>query len=261
MSVEARDPFTEGRVRAEDEDRFVLDLPNYDGPLDLLVELARARKIDISAISVLEIADQFLARLRQAKELRLELASDWLVMAATLTLLKSRMLVPTPPAERAEAEAAIEDLALRLRRLDAVRSVMEEIMDRRQLGIHWHRPVQGGADRGPAKRVDATLHGLLSEYVREARKTLAPPPAPVRQPFLVLSVEDAIRYLEETKVLGEGWQSLFAVVPPGRTVDKVHGRSKIAATYVAALELGKRGLVEIEQRTDEPLVNVRRRIG
>ena len=210
-------------------------------------------------ISVLEIADQFLEWLRRARNMKLELAADWLVMAATLALLKSRILIPAPKEERAEAEAAFEDLASRLKRLDAVRSVVEELSGRRMLGTHWHRPVPADIQRGRAKRLDATLHTLLSAYVREARITLAPKTSPVRRPFTLMSVEEAIQYLEKHSVLDGDWKSLFSIIPKGKTADKVHARSKIAAAYVASLEMGKRGLVEIRQDDDEPTVSIRRK--
>lgn len=244
--------------RFDAEEQLQIDLPSYEGPLDLLVELARNKKVDLNRISVLEIADQFLEWLRKARSLRLELAADWLVMAATLALLKSKILIPAPREERAEAEAAIEDLALRLRRLDAVRSLAEELQERRQLGNHWFRPVQGERERGVAKRLDANLHALLSAYVREARKTLLPSPAPVRRPFLLLSVEEAIHYLQTSNILGDAWQSLLDLAPKGVHADAMHARSKIAASYVAALELSKRGLVEVRALEGEPLVEIKR---
>lgn len=253
------DEFTSGVAFDPETEHLQIDLPSYEGPLDLLVELARNKKVDLNMISVLEIADQFLEWLRRARTLKLELAADWLVMAATLALLKSRILIPAPKEERAEAEAAFEDLASRLKRLDAVRSVVEEFSSRRMLGTHWYRPVPADIHRGPAKRLDATLHTLLSAYVREARITLAPKTPPVRRPFVLVSVEEAIRYLQKNDVLGDDWKPLLSLLPKGKTIDRIHARSKIAAAYVASLEMGKRGLVEIRQDDDEPIVSIRRK--
>ena len=109
------------------------------------------------------------------------------------------------------------------------------------------------------KHVDATLHSLLSAYVSEATLTMRPQPAPVRRPFLVLSVEEAIRHLQSTGAIDETWRSILDVVPMTRTVDAIHGRSKIAASYVAALDMAKRGKVEVRQSEDGLMVEVRRR--
>lgn len=242
-----------------DDDHLVLSLSNYEGPLDLLVDLARTRKIDLTAISLLEIADQFLDWIRKATDLRLEVAGYWLVMAATLALLKSRILIPTAKEDKADAEAAIEDLASRLRRLDAIRSVVEELQGRRRLGINWHIPTQLDDEKGAAKRVDANLHSLLSAYAREARKSSAPAIIPVKNPFLVLSVEDAISYLRSSGILSKDWKPLMELMPPLKPVDIVHARSRIAASYVALLELGKQGLVEVRQIEGSPVIAARRR--
>lgn len=261
MTPPADDDNSEFDLRAsiDPADRLLLDLPTYEGPLDLLVELARAQKVDLTIINVLHIADQFLIWFRRAGDLNLELAADWLVMAATLALLKSRILIPSAKEERAAAEAAFEDLASRLRRLESIRRIVDELSERRRLGLHWHRPIQIESDRGPVKRLDANLHALLTAYVREARITLAPAQAPVRTPYLVMSVEEAIRHIEASGVLGSTWQPILSIIPSTPAADETHQRSRIAASYVAALELGKRGLVEIEQMEDEPLVRVKRR--
>lgn len=245
--------------RPDEEEAFLVDLPTYEGPLHLLLELARSKKIDLIAINVLEIVDQFLLWYENAKSRRIELAADWLVMAATLALLKSRLLIPVPKEERAAAEAFIEDLSTRLRRLDAVRMLADELLNRRRLGIHWHAAVDEAADGKRRKHVDATLHSLLSAYVSEATLTMRPQPAPVRRPFLVLSVEEAIRHLQSTGAIDETWRSILDVVPMTRTVDAIHGRSKIAASYVAALDMAKRGKVEVRQSEDGLMVEVRRR--
>lgn len=242
-----------------DEGMMHIELPAYEGPLFLLLELARAKKIDLTAISILDIADQFLAWFHRAKDMRIELAADWLVMAATLALLKSRMLIPVPKDERAAAEALLEDLATRLRRLDAVRLIADELLARRRIGTHWHRPIVSESDGPGRKHLDATLHALLSAYVREAAITMRPQQAPVRRPFLVLTVEDAIRHLQESDALTEEWQLLSRVVPKGRNVDAIHARSKVAASYVASLEMAKRGEVEIEPAPEQGMISVRRR--
>jgi len=244
---------------SDTDENFLIDLPAYEGPLHLLLELARNKKIDLAAINILEIADQFLSWYRSAQAHRIELAADWLVMAATLALLKSRMLIPVPKEERAAAEAFIEDLSIKLRRLDAMRLLADEILNRRRLGNQWHALVDELGAKQQRKHLDATLHALLSAYVNEAALTLLPQQAPVRRPFLVLSVEDALQHLQGMGVLQDIWQPITNLIPKTRTVDTIHARSKLAASYVAALEMVKRGIADIRQDDSGYMVEVRTR--
>jgi len=241
--------------RTSDDESLVVNIDAFEGPLDLLLTLVRARKLDIEQVSVLAVVDQFIAWMRSAQSLRLELAGDWLVMMATLALLKSRLLLPASKDEKAVALAAVEDIAARLRRLDAIRAIGESLTARAKLGVDWFAPPPTDVGRGPGKRLEATLHAILSAYVREARYTLAPRAAPVRKPHVVLSVEDAIAHLAQSFIPCDRFTSILDLVPSTASVDAIHARSKIASTYVASLELAKRGRVEIEQQ--EFLIGVR----
>lgn len=245
----------------EDDDALVVDLGVFEGPLDLLLELVRSRKLDIGKISILSVVDQFLEWMQRARAFRLELAADWLLMAATLAAIKSRLLLPSAKEDREDAEAAMERLNDQLRRLDAIRSVAEELGSRRRLGVHWHTPGENAPEKGRAKRLEATLHALLSAYAREARRTLAPPPVPVRKPFLVFSVEEAIRHLLAAGLIDADWRPLDALVPKTPAHDATHARSQIASSYVASLELAKRGQIEVRQLPDGAMVEIRSATG
>src|SRR5215475_6862568 len=132
----AQPPFTTDIVaeRAEDEPALIVDVEGFEGPLDLLLTLARNQKVDLAKISILALADQYLAFIEQARQLRLELAADYLVMAAWLAYLKSRLLLPeTQAPEGPSAEEMALALANRLRRLEAIRSVAARMMERPQL--------------------------------------------------------------------------------------------------------------------------------
>ena len=134
--------------RAIDEPAFTVDVEGFEGPLDLLLELARRQKVDLSRISILELADQYLAFVEAARKRRLELAADYLVMAAWLAYLKSRLLLPKPErpkAEEAPAEEMAARLAYRLAKLDAMRTAAEALRTRPQLG----RDVFGRGDPEP----------------------------------------------------------------------------------------------------------------
>src|SRR5436189_4525195 len=121
--------------RASDEPALVVDVEGFEGPLDLLLTLARQQKVDLAKISILALADQYLAFIEEARKLRLELAADYLVMAAWLAYLKSRLLLPEPPEpDGLSAEEMAIALAQRLRRLEAIRTVAEQLLNRPQLG-------------------------------------------------------------------------------------------------------------------------------
>ena len=125
----------ETNFKEEDEPSLILDLDGFEGPMDLLLDLARQQKVDIAKISVLALADQYLAFIARAKKLRLELAADYLVMAAWLAYLKSRLLLPDPePDEEVPAEELAARLAFRLQRLQAMRDAAAQLMARNRLG-------------------------------------------------------------------------------------------------------------------------------
>ena len=162
---------------------FVVDLEGFEGPIDLLLALAREQKVDLARISILALADQYLAYIQQARDLKLEIAADYLVTAAWLTYLKSRLLLPQPPAEAEPSAAELaEALALRLRRLDAIRRAAEQLLLRPQLGALRFGPGQPAGLRVRRKsRFRLALHELLQAYVdqrlrtREQRLTLTAP--------------------------------------------------------------------------------------
>ena len=134
--------------RAPDEPALVVDVEGFEGPLDLLLALARQQKVDLAKISILALADQYLAFVEEARKLRLELAADYLVMAAWLAYLKSRLLLPdTHAPEGQSAEDMALALALRLKRLEAIRAVAQQLFDRAQLDRDVFQPRPARADR------------------------------------------------------------------------------------------------------------------
>src|ERR1700749_3522568 len=160
--------------RATDEPALVVDVEGFEGPLDLLLTLARQQKVDLAKISILALAEQYLAFIEAARKLRLELAADYLVMAAWLAYLKSRLLLPEPVSpDGPSAEDMANALAWRLKRLEAFREVSTQLMGRPQL----QRDVFQRGDPEPISDIKhpqwtATLYDLLRAYARQ-RKTTA----------------------------------------------------------------------------------------
>lgn len=234
---------------------LVVALDAYEGPIDLLLEQARSQKVDLTKISILALADQYLAFIEQAVDLRIELAADYLVMAAWLAYLKSRLLVPPDETEDGEpsADEMAEALTRRLQRLDAMRRAADSLMARRLLGRDWY-----GSGREPelsivkTTRYDATLYDLLKAYADQRR------PADViddtyRTRLNLVSVDEAVRRFRHLLGVFPGWNRLEGFLPKSLT-DKLHSRSALASHFVAALELAKAGAIDLRQ--DRPFAPI-----
>ena len=161
-----------GVERSEGDPAFTVDLDGFEGPLDLLLELARRQKVDLARISVLALAEQYLTFVEAARRLRLELAADYLVMAAWLAYLKSRLLLPAPAkAEPGGAAELADALAQRLRRLEQIRNAAEALINRPRLGRDFFpRGAPEGIAKTSAVVYEATLYDLLSAYARQSQR-------------------------------------------------------------------------------------------
>ena len=232
---------------ASDEQALIVDVEGFEGPLDLLLTLARQQKVDLSKISILALADQYLAFIEQVRALRIELAADYLVMAAWLAYLKSRMLLPEPPgAEGMSAADMANALALRLRRLEAIRATAEQLFGRPQLG----REVFGRGDPEPIHEIkhpkwSATLYDLLTAYASERQRHVL---ARVRfAKRTVWSLAEAREALERMVGATSDWTRLdeylisYLVEPSMRA-------TVMASSLAATLELVREGQVELHQQ-------------
>lgn len=241
-----------------DEPALVVDVEGFEGPLDLLLTLARQQKVDLAKISILALADQYLAFIEAARKLRLELAADYLVMAAWLAYLKSRLLLPEPPAaEGLSAEEMANALAQRLRRLETIRQVAEQLLGRPQLG----REVFARGAPEPIAEIkrpqwSATLYDLLSAYATR-RQTKAR--TFVRMPKrTVWSLAEAREAIERLVGLSFDWSPLdqylieYLVEPSQRS-------TVLASSFAAALELVREGRLEMHQHAAFAALFVRAR--
>ncbi|HYZ31327.1 MAG TPA: ScpA family protein, partial [Crenalkalicoccus sp.] len=221
-----------------------LRLEGFEGPLDLLLELARAQKVDLARLSIVALADQFLAVLEQARALRLEIAADWLVMAAWLAWLKSRLLVPE--AAEPEAEAMAGALADRLVELERMRAAAAWLAARQQLGREvFARGLPESLTVQDRSGIAADLPALLRAYVAARRRGAAG--RPYRPPPRRLwTVQEALARLSRMVGGLPGWAVLQRFLPEGLT-DPVERRAAVAATLIAALESARGGGVELRQ--------------
>jgi segregation and condensation protein A len=236
---------------------FVLDLDGFEGPIDLLLSLAREQKVDLARISILALAEQYLAYIQRARELKLELAADYLVMAAWLAYLKSRLLLPQTPEDDEPSGAELaEALAARLRHLAAIRRAADELMTRSRLG---HQRFPRGCPEGLAvrhrSRFRLSLHELLEAYVDQRLRRAEPRLTLVAAP--VFRVEDALKRLAGL-LGGPEWQNLLAYLPRGLSDERLR-RSAIAAHLGACLELARDGVIELNQAAPFGPIYIRRK--
>ncbi len=244
--------------RGTDEPALVIDVEGFEGPLDLLLMLARQQKVDLAKISILALADQYLAFIEEARKLRLELAADYLVMAAWLAYLKSRLLLPDQhEPDGMSAEDMATALAQRLRRLEAIRQVAEQLLNRPQLG----RQVFARGLPEPIAEIkkpewSATLYDLLSAYAGR-RQTLAR--SFVRMPKrTVWSLAEARAAVERLIGQAADWcvldEFLIAYM-----VDPSLAATVRASSFAAALELVREGRMEMHQHAAFAPLYVRKR--
>ena len=228
------------------EGQLVLDLDGYEGPIDVLLTLARDQKVDLTRISILQLADQYLAFVAEARRIRLELAADYLVMAAWLAYLKSRLLLPEPPAgEEPSGQEMADALQWQLRRLEAMQEAGVRLMARPQLGKDiFSRGQPEGVVVVRRAVWDVKLYDLLSAYGHQVR----PKDADTYQiePMQFFSVEEAAERLGRMLGIAIDWQTLEAFLPAGLT-DPTKRRSAMASTFVAGLQLAKDGQLELRQ--------------
>ncbi|RMD64019.1 MAG: segregation/condensation protein A [Alphaproteobacteria bacterium] len=225
---------------------FVLDLEGYEGPIDVLLSLAREQKVDVTKISILALADQYLSFVSRARHLRLELAADYLVMAAWLAYLKSRLLLPAPAGDEepsgAEMAAALK---FQLQRLQAMQDAGARLMALPRLG----REVFARGEPAPLRVVatttyDVSLYELLRAYGHIRRhdesRSLRIDPSDLYSP------DDALARLNRLLGTTPGWQVLASFLPPDLR-GGLMWRSAVAATLAASLEMTRQGRIELRQ--------------
>ncbi len=247
--------------RDEAAQRLVLRLKSYEGPLDLLLDLARRQKVDLAEISVLELAQQYIAVIREARRLHLELAAAWLVMAAWLAWLKSRLLLPEPPREEDEPdprEMALR-LAFRLKRLEAMRQAGEQLMLRPRLGVDvFARGAPEPVIVEEGARPAAELTDLLAAYAGIVRRKAARRRYEIT-PRPVWTIHETREVLERLVGSLADWCPLQEIVMEWLP-DPRKRRSALASSFAAVLELAREGRMELRQEKHFAPLLARRRM-
>src|SRR5436190_3539373 len=232
------------QTAVRDDEALNLNLDGWEGPLDLLLSLARQQKVDLHQISILALVEQYLSYIENARSLRLEIAADYLVMAAWLAYLKSCLLLPKDPTIDPSPEELAMRLQLRLQQLDAMREAGARLMGRDRLGRDVF--VRGGPEGLKLVRKanwQVTPFELFAAYGRVKARTA--PAMHVVAHRAVMTLEDAIQRVSALIGTALDWTTLEAFLPA--TADPQYRKSALASSFVAALELARQGLLELEQ--------------
>jgi len=226
---------------------LIVDVDGFEGPLDVLLSLSRTQKVDLRKISVLELARQYLSFVERAKVLRIELAADYLVMAAWLAFLKSRLLLPPEPGEDGPSgEELAAHLAFQLERLQAMRDSAAQLMAQDQLGRDFFARGQGeDITRIKTVTYSATLLDLMQGYARIRTRDDFRPFVLDRES--VFTMEEALERMRKLIGFTGSWTDMLSYLPDGWHSDPVRRRSATAATFAAALQLVKEGKLELRQ--------------
>ncbi|GAB0115301.1 segregation and condensation protein A [Acidisoma sp. C75] len=228
-------------------DSLILRLEGFEGPLDLLLDLARSQKVDLAQISIVAMVDQYLAIVESARRIRLELAADWLVMAAWLAWLKSRLLVPAGVDEQDDTEILADALASRLVELQRIRHAAEWLAARPQLGIDFFaRGSPEDLTETDRSGLKLDLPGLLRGYISAIKKSGAARRYTPR-PMVWWSVQDALRRLGSLIGHTLDWTELSLFLPPEPQAEPMARRVALASTLLASLEMARSGALELRQ--------------
>jgi len=248
----------EERLAAE---ALIVDVDGYEGPLDLLLQLSRTQKVDLMKISILHLAQQYLIFVEKATELRIELAADYLVMAAWLAFLKSRLLLPPDPTDEGPSgEELAAHLAFQLQRLEAMREAAAKLMARDQKGRDFFvRGIPEEVARLRNVTYSASLLDLMQGYARVRTKDEFRPFVMDRE--AILSMEQALERLRGLIPYAVEWADLASYLPEGWELDPKKRRSATAATFAASLELAKQGQIEIRQSGTFARIEIKARTG
>lgn len=246
--------------RADDEPSLVVDVEGYEGPLDLLLAMARHQKVDLAKISILALANQYLTFIEAARKLRLELAADYLVMAAWLAFLKSRLLLPEPAApDGPSAEDMANALANRLRRLELIREASNRLMTRPQLGRDiFPRGLPETIAQIKHPKWNATLYDLLTAYATQRQQRVLASVHLAKR--TVWSLSEARASLERLVGIADDWSRLDEYLV-SYVIDPSQKATVFASSFAAALELVREGVVDIHQKEAFAPIYFRRHAG
>ena len=222
-----------------------INIPNYNGPLEVLLHLAKLQKVDLAEISITKLADQFLEFIKNNKNLNLETASEFLLMATWLAYIKSKLLLPEDDDEDFKALEVAERLKLQLKKLELIRILSDQMLQKKRLGVHiFTRGMKGGIRSINTPIYDISLYELLKSYASvQMQKTFQN----INIPKLpVFTTEEGIKQIKNNLDKIKEWKNIFELIPDFYIKNKME-RTGIAGIFAASLELTKEGLTKVSQ--------------
>jgi len=223
-----------------------IEIPNYSGPLDILLDLAKSQKVDLTKISITKLADQFLEYIKEAKDLNLEVASEYLLMATWLAYLKSKLLLPEDEDDFKALEVA-EKLKLQLKKLELIRLLSDQLIKKNRIGVNiFYRGIKGGIKSINTPVYKVSLYDLLKTYstikMQKAFQTINIPKLPV------FTTEEGINQIKNNFSMIKEWKDIEDLIPKNFYINQKLKKSGLAGIFSASLELTKQGITTIMQK-------------
>ena len=223
-----------------------VSIPNYNGPLEVLLDLAKSQKVDLAEISITKLADQFLEFIKNTKDLDLETASEYLLMATWLAYLKSKLLLPEEEDDDFKALEVAEKLKLQLKKLELIRILSDQMLQKKRLGVHiFTRGMKGGIRSIKTPVYDVSLYELLKSYSEiqmfKTFQNISIPKLPV------FSTEEGIKQIKNNLDKISNWENLMKLIPNFYLKNKME-KTGIAGIFAASLELAKEGVIQVSQK-------------
>ena len=223
-----------------------INIPNYSGPLEVLLDLAKTQKVDLAEISITKLADQFLEFIKNSKSLDLESASEYLLMATWLAYLKSKLLLPEDDDEDFKALEVAEKLKLQLKKLELIRILSDQMLQKKRLGVHiFTRGMKGGIRSINTPVYDVSLYELLKCYsgiqMQKTFQNISIPKLPV------LTTEEGIKQIKNNLDKINDWKNIIELIPDFYLKNKMK-KTGFAGIFAASLELTKEGLTKVSQK-------------
>jgi len=233
-------------MESNNTNQISISIPNYSGPLETLLDLAKTQKVDLAEISITKLADQFLEFIKNSEKLDLESASEYLLMATWLAYLKSKLLLPDDEDDDFKALEVAEKLKLQLKKLELIRILSDQMLQKKRLGVHvFTRGMKGGIRSVNTPEYDVSLYELLKSYaVIQTQKTfqnISIPKLPV------LTTEEGIKQIKKNLNQINEWKHIVELIPSFYLKNKMN-KTGIAGILAASLELVKEGIVKVSQK-------------
>ena len=236
-----------------------INIDNYSGPLEVLLDLAKTQKVNLENISITQLADQFIEFINSAQKINLELASEYLLMATWLAYLKSKLLLPQDDDEEFKASEVAEKLKIQLKKLELIRLLSDQLLKKKRLGLDIHmRGISGGIRLKRKSKYVISLYELLKSYSNHVMKknflTISIPKLPV------CTTEQALVILKKKINSLNHWHEIYKLIPKKFKETKLLKKSGVAGFFAASLELTKEGLINIMQKRkfDKLLIKIKK---